>query len=97
MNWLDSHCHLNDEAFKDDLDNVLDNMVSNDVLKAMIISNDLDDYYTTKNYQDNQIFPQAIHLMFHDCYKIYLLYHQNLVLDEFCNFVYFLVIFLFIF
>lgn len=44
MNWLDSHCHLNDEAFKDDLDIVLDNMVSNDVLKAMIISNSLDDY-----------------------------------------------------
>ena len=44
MNWLDSHCHINDKAFKDDLDEVLNNMVSNDVLKAMIISSYLDDY-----------------------------------------------------
>ena len=32
MNWLDSHCHINDEAFKDDLDEVLARMVENDVL-----------------------------------------------------------------
>ena len=44
MNWLDSHCHINDSAFKDDLDVVLDNMVKNDVTKAMIISSYIDDY-----------------------------------------------------
>ena len=38
MNWLDSHCHINDEAFKDDIDTVLRNMVDNDVTKAMLIS-----------------------------------------------------------
>lgn len=45
MNWLDSHCHINDAAFKDDLDIVLQNMVNNDVTKAMIISSYIDDYY----------------------------------------------------
>ncbi|MBR5341418.1 MAG: TatD family hydrolase [Erysipelotrichaceae bacterium] len=44
MNWLDSHCHINDEAFKDDLDTVLQNMVNNDVRKAMIISSYIKDY-----------------------------------------------------
>ena len=44
MNWLDSHCHINDEAFKEDLDQVLLNMVSNDVRKAMIISSYIEDY-----------------------------------------------------
>jgi len=44
MNWLDSHCHINDKAFRDDLDTVLENMVSNDVRKAMIISSYIDDY-----------------------------------------------------
>ena len=45
MHYLDSHCHINDEAFKDDLDQVLENMVNNDVRKAMIISSYIDDYY----------------------------------------------------
>ena len=44
MNWLDSHCHINDEAFRNDLDAVLDNMVNNDVTKAMIISSYIKDY-----------------------------------------------------
>ena len=44
MNWLDSHCHINDEAFKDDIDTVLRNMVDNDVTKAMLISSYIDDY-----------------------------------------------------
>ena len=45
MNWLDSHCHINDEAFKDDLDTVLNNMVDADVKKAMIVSSYIEDYY----------------------------------------------------
>ena len=44
MNWLDSHCHINDKAFKDDIDTVLQNMVDNDVRKAMLISSYIDDY-----------------------------------------------------
>ena len=44
MNWLDSHCHINDKAFKEDLDDVLQNMVDNDVRKAMLISSYIDDY-----------------------------------------------------
>ena len=43
-NWLDSHCHINDEAFRDDLDEVLNHMAENDVLKAMIISSYIEDY-----------------------------------------------------
>lgn len=45
MNWLDSHCHINDKAFDEDLDDVLNNMVTNNVTKAMIISCNIDDYY----------------------------------------------------
>ena len=44
MNWLDSHCHINDEAFRGDLDEVLDRMVLNGVRKAMIISSYIGDY-----------------------------------------------------
>ena len=44
MNWLDSHCHINDEAFREDLDAVLERMAENDVRKAMIISSYIDDY-----------------------------------------------------
>lgn len=44
MNWLDSHCHINDEAFKDDIDDVLQRMVNSDVRKAMLISSYIEDY-----------------------------------------------------
>lgn len=37
MAWLDSHTHINDEAFDDDLDDVLNRMIENDVKKAMIV------------------------------------------------------------
>lgn len=45
MNWLDSHCHLNDEAYKQDLDLVLNRMLENNVTRAIIISSFIDDYY----------------------------------------------------
>lgn len=45
MNWLDSHCHINDDKFKDDLDSVLTNMVNNDVTEAMIVSSYIKDYH----------------------------------------------------
>ncbi|MBQ1625458.1 MAG: TatD family hydrolase, partial [Erysipelotrichaceae bacterium] len=44
MNWLDSHCHINDTAFREDLDAVLEHMAENDVTKAMIISSYIEDY-----------------------------------------------------
>ncbi|MBQ1508474.1 MAG: TatD family hydrolase, partial [Erysipelotrichaceae bacterium] len=36
--WIDSHCHINDKAFDEDRDEVLDRMVKADVRKAMIVS-----------------------------------------------------------
>ena len=44
MNWLDSHCHINDKVFREDINEVLERMVSADVLRAMIISSYLEDY-----------------------------------------------------
>ena len=80
MNWLDSHCHLNDEAFKDDLDNVLDNMVSNDVLKAMIISNSLDDYNYGLSINHPKIdFKQLAKILFFPYFSIFL---ANLILSS---------------
>ena len=55
MNWLDSHCHINDKAFRDDLDDVLNRMVENDVLKAMIISSYIDDYDYGLNIKHDKI------------------------------------------
>lgn len=61
MDWLDSHCHINDEAFKNDLDDVLKNMKDNDVTKAVIISSYLKDfeYAKTINY-DGISFKRAL-------------------------------------
>ncbi|MBQ6560111.1 MAG: TatD family hydrolase [Erysipelotrichaceae bacterium] len=55
MNWLDSHCHINDEAFKDDLQDVLDRMAENEVTKAMIISSYLEDYEYALKIRDDRI------------------------------------------
>ena len=55
MNWLDSHCHINDAMFDDDLDVVLSNMVNNCVNKAMIISCNIDDYYKGLKINSNDI------------------------------------------
>ena len=55
MNWLDSHCHINDEAFDDDLQDVLENMVERDVTKAMIISSYIKDYHKALNITHDQI------------------------------------------
>ena len=59
--YLDSHCHINDEAFKDDLTLVLDNMADNNVLKAMIISSYLDDYrYALDIRHENIVFKHSL-------------------------------------
>lgn len=61
MNYLDSHCHINDEAFLDDLDEVLDRMLINKVTKAMIVCVSLDDYSRTLNIKKDGIeFKKAI-------------------------------------
>ena len=61
MNYLDSHCHINDEAYNEDLDVVLDNMLNNKVTKAMIVCVTLDDYYRTlKIKKDGISFKKAI-------------------------------------
>lgn len=61
MNYLDSHCHINDEAFKDDLEEVLDRMLINKVTKAMIVCVLLEDYDRTLNIKKDGIeFKKAI-------------------------------------
>ena len=55
MNYLDSHCHLNDEAYNDDLDEVLNRMLENKVTKAMIVSVSLNDYKKTLNIKKEGI------------------------------------------
>ena len=47
--WIDSHCHLNDEAYNNDLNEVLNNMVENDVRKAMLISLSLEELNIARN------------------------------------------------
>ena len=47
MNYLDSHCHINDEAYAEDLDEVLNRMIENRVTRAMIICVSLDDHKRT--------------------------------------------------
>ena len=49
MNWLDSHCHINDEAFSQDRQEVLERMVASGVTKAMIVSLNKNDYAVAKN------------------------------------------------
>lgn len=61
MNYLDSHCHINDSAFNEDLDLVLDRMVENRIAKAMIVSISLDEYKRAKAIKKDGIeFKQAI-------------------------------------
>ena len=55
MNWLDSHCHINDSAFAEDLDVVLENMVKNNVNRAMIVSSYIDDFYYGLNIKHPNI------------------------------------------
>lgn len=55
MNWLDSHCHINDEQFNTDLDQVLENMVNADVRKAMIVSLNPDEYKRSLNIKHEGI------------------------------------------
>lgn len=55
MNYLDSHCHINDAAFKDDLAIVLDNMAKADVKKALIVSSFIEDYQYAKTIKHPEL------------------------------------------
>ena len=55
MNYLDSHCHINDESYLEDLDEVLDRMLLNKVNKAMLVCVSLDDYQRTLNIKKEGI------------------------------------------
>ncbi len=61
MNYLDSHCHINDESYLEDLDSVLDRMAENKVTKAMLVCVSLDDYKRSLNIKKEGIeFKKAI-------------------------------------
>lgn len=55
MNYIDSHCHLNDEQYKEDLNQVLDNMATAGVTKAMIISLTPEEYDYSKTIKHPKI------------------------------------------
>ncbi len=61
MNYLDSHCHINDESYLEDLDSVLDRMLENKVTRAMLVCVSLDDYQRSLNIKKEGIeFKKAI-------------------------------------
>ena len=63
MDYLDSHCHITDEAFKDDLDEVLNRMLERKVTQAMIVCVSLEDYSLASNIKKEGIkFKKAIGL-----------------------------------
>ena len=47
MFYLDSHCHINDSKFDEDLEETLNRMVDNQVLKCMIVSVNPKEYEKT--------------------------------------------------
>lgn len=59
--WLDSHSHINDDDFNEDLNEVLDKMVLNDVNRCMIVSLNVASYLKAKEIKDERIeFKKAI-------------------------------------
>lgn len=55
MNYVDSHCHINDEQFDNDLDQVLNRMVETGVLKCMIVCVTLKDFTKTLSIKSDKI------------------------------------------
>lgn len=61
MNYLDSHCHIVDEAFDDDRQEVIDRMFERNVTRAMIVCVSLEDYdKALKIKSDKVCFKKAI-------------------------------------
>lgn len=54
-NWLDSHCHINDDAFDEDINEVLNRMVENNVTRCMLVSCFPNDYLKGLNINDDSI------------------------------------------
>lgn len=54
-NWLDSHCHINDDAFNEDLDAVLNRMIENNVTRCMLVSCFPNDYLKGLNINKDGI------------------------------------------
>ena len=68
--WIDSHCHINDEAFQDDLGEVLDRMIENDVRKAMIVSLSLEELEIARNiHREGIAFDRSIGVFPEDAYR----------------------------
>ena len=55
MNYLDSHCHINDSKFDEDLEETLNRMIENQVLKCMIVSVNPKEYEKTLLIKNNNI------------------------------------------
>ena len=59
--WLDSHSHINDDDFNEDLKEILDKMILNDVNRCMIVSLNVASYLKAKEIKDERIeFKRAI-------------------------------------
>lgn len=55
MAWLDSHTHINDEAFDDDINEVIQRMIDAKVKKAMIVCLNEGDFRKALNITSDQI------------------------------------------
>lgn len=55
MPYLDSHCHINDEKFDNDINEVLQRMENNQVLKCMIVSVNPKEYIKTLSINSNKV------------------------------------------
>ena len=55
MFYLDSHCHINDDKFNDDLDLVLQRMEDNHINKCMIVSVNPNEYIKTQSIKSSNI------------------------------------------
>lgn len=55
MFYLDSHCHINDSKFDEDINEVLNRMVENNILKCMIVSVNPKEYIKTLSIKCDKI------------------------------------------
>jgi len=82
--WLDSHCHLNDDDFNDDINDVLDKMVEADVKRIMLVSVNPQSYLKGLSINDERleikrslgVYPEYTDLSEQE-YNEYLKYYQE--------------------
>lgn len=53
--WLDSHCHINDDAYEDDINETLERMSDLNVKKCMLVSCSVKDYLKGLNINHSDI------------------------------------------